>query len=885
MLDSNVTTIDISKAFPSYLSWLFTSPDNQYFSSLPLLLILSIFLLIIVVLLLLYIRLKKTITEIYIYLEVRPTDKTLKTPLSTSQLFTVLHSLEIPRSFPERFIKAKKTISYELVSTKEDGIRFVLRTPKRDVSTVKKTLLAYLPGVEIKEVLDYLPSREQTQNDQHIVIKNFKLARSYLYPLKEQPALNQHDPIAYLTAYMTKLAVGEMIALQFVCSPVAESTHPSKWQQINSIKQAFLNNEDISRYLSGTFLFFGFIPFQLIADILVFITLLPMTLISWLFTSQKDMTPSFVFEHKSKRLSDAGSTKIELYQSIREKITQPLFETTIRVYVNSTFDERGRERVNGILSAFETFNAPHQSIRLNNSFLSYIRDGFIEKFQYFQLKNRLSLFSNNPILSVTELSSLYHFPYTATTQTEDLQKIKSPQLPPPLSLKKADTAFDITFAKNKYGETETLIGQTLEERRRHTYMIGATGTGKTTLLLQMIYQDLLHGKGMAIIDPHGDLSKRVLEIIPKSRIKDVVYFNPYDIEYPIALNFLELPKDLPPVEREREKDFITSSLISVFHKLYEARYSGPRMEHILRNVILTALELEEPTLFTIYELLTNTKYRKRVVNDLSDEVLKTFWQNEFGATGSYQRAEQISPITNKLGRFLTTTLTRNILNQPKSKLNFNDIMDSKKILLCDLSKGKIGEDNSFFLGSLIIAKLELAAFRRINIPESKRIDFFLYVDEFQNFATVAFAQVLSEARKYRLGAILAHQNTVQVEADLLDTIIGNSGTIISFRTSSPKDESKILPVFSPQVEEGQIGNLPSYHFYIKINALQPQDSFTGEIDDFTVSGSSTIKEKVINNSRKVYGTITEIKKEARVIKDARKPYKENENRFNEIKTD
>ena len=314
------------------------------------------------------------------------------------------------------------------------------------------------------------------------------------------------------------------------------------------------------------------------------------------------------------------------------------------------------------------------------------------------------------------------------------------------------------------------------------------------------------------------LSKRVLEIIPKSRIKDVVYFNPYDIEYPIALNFLELPKDLPPVEREREKDFITSSLISVFHKLYEARYSGPRMEHILRNVILTALELEEPTLFTIYELLTNTKYRKRVVNDLSDEVLKTFWQNEFGATGSYQRAEQISPITNKLGRFLTTTLTRNILNQPKSKLNFNDIMDSKKILLCDLSKGKIGEDNSFFLGSLIIAKLELAAFRRINIPESKRIDFFLYVDEFQNFATVAFAQVSSEARKYRLGAILAHQNTVQVEADLLDTIIGNSGTIISFRTSSPKDESKILPVFSPQVEEGQIGNLPSYHFYIKINA-------------------------------------------------------------------
>jgi hypothetical protein len=192
------------------------------------------------------------------------------------------------------------------------------------------------------------------------------------------------------------------------------------------------------------------------------------------------------------------------------------------------------------------------------------------------------------------------------------------------------------------------------------------------------------------------------------------------------------------------------------------------MEHILRNVILTALELEEPTLFTIHELLTKTNYRKRVVNELTDEVLKTFWKNEFSAAGSYQRAEQISPITNKLGRFLTTTLTRNILNQPITKLDFNDIMDNKKILLCDLSKGKIGEDNSFFLGSLIIAKLELAAFRRINLLESDRTDFFLYVDEFQNFATTTFAQVLSEARKYRLCAILAHQNTVQLEDDLLD---------------------------------------------------------------------------------------------------------------------
>ncbi len=410
-------------------------------------------------------------------------------------------------------------------------------------------------------------------------------------------------------------------------------------------------------------------------------------------------------------------------------------------------------------------------------------------------------------------------------------------------------------------------------------MIGATGTGKTTLLMQMIYKDLENNKGLAVIDPHGDLTSRILEIIPQNRIKDVVYFNPYDIEYPIGLNFLELPKSQSPVEREREKEFITSSLISVFHKLYDARYSGPRMEHILRNVILTALELEDPTLFTIYKLLTDTKYRKRIIDGLQDEVLKTFWKNEFNASGSYQRAEQISPITNKLGRFLTTTLTRNILNQPKTKLDFSNIMDTGKILLCDLSKGKIGEDNSYFLGSLIIAKLELAAFRRINVPQNQRNDFFLYVDEFQNFATTTFAQVLSEARKYRLCAILAHQNTVQLEADLLDTIIGNSGTMISFRTGSPKDEQKIQPIFAPQVEEGQIGNLPSYHFYIKINALQPQDTFTGEIDDFTIKGNESIKHKVVEHSRNAYGTKIEVKKETVLIKEKPKKIKTTQNRF------
>jgi hypothetical protein len=338
---------------------------------------------------------------------------------------------------------------------------------------------------------------------------------------------------------------------------------------------------------------------------------------------------------------------------------------------------------------------------------------------------------------------------------------------------------------------------------------------------------------------------------------------------------LELAKNISEKELNREKDLIVSSLISVFHKLYPARYSGPRMEHVLRNTVLTALEVENPTLFTVYKLLTNHTYRKQIVETLTDPILKDFWKQEFEKLGSFQKADLISPITNKLGRFLTTSMTRNILNQKQSKLNFDEIINSGKILICDLSKGKIGEDTSSFLGSLILAKLQLAALNRVHIPMEKRSDFFLYIDEFQNFATVTFAQILSEARKYRLNTILAHQTISQIEdKDLLKVILANVGTIISFRTSNPSDEDFLLPLFSPQVEKNEISNLPSYNFYIKINALIPQDAFTGMIPNFTVLPDKNIQQNVLEFSRNTYSLKQENKSEIKTNKAFIKKMKE-----------
>ncbi len=809
--------INLYDAFPNYLIPFF----NFDYSRLTFTIIITLSLILILYIYIKYLQFRFQLKEKRLLLEVIPTSLSAQSPFSTEQLFSILHSLEKPTSFLAGLFTIKQTVSCELVSTKEDGIRYILSVPSEDASVVKKSLLAYLPGIQIKEVTDYLPANYETiSSGKHISIKEVRLKKSYLYPLQEQSLLKEHDPISYITANMTKLEKNQVVVLQIVSAPVLDNTHLQITLRVKNLQKLFLSNEDIHSALHDG-----------------------------LFSSVSSFILNLFGISKYKRISEVGTYSQNLYKTIEDKITQPLFETSIRFTVISDNESDIQKRLKGLSASFDTFSTSFQKIKVQKTFLT-----FINKIAFFMLKNRLISLWGNPILSIAELSSIYHFPYGDKAKAEDLIQVKSPKLPPPLSLKKASNDLDIVFAHNTYGETSVPIGLTLEERRRHMYMIGATGTGKTTLLLQMIHKDIANGKGVAVLDPHGDLVDQILGVLPKDRMDDVVYFNPYDVAYPIGLNVMEMKEGLSESDIQREKDLVVSSMVSIFHKLYPARYSGPRMEHVLRNTVLTALELENPTLFTVYKLLTNKSYRKQVTVDLKDQILKDFWKQEFGKMGSYQQAELISPITNKLGRFLTTTITRNILNQTKSKLDFEDIMNNKKILICDLSKGKIGEDTSSFLGSLFIAKLQLAALNRVHVPQEKRTDFFLYIDEFQNFATMTFAQILSEARKYRLNTILAHQTISQIEdKELLQVILANVGTVISFRTSNPNDERTILPLFTPQVNKNEIANLPSYNFYIKINALNPQDAFTGSTDYFEVKNNDELKLEVIENSRKKFG--------------------------------
>jgi len=363
------------------------------------------------------------------------------------------------------------------------------------------------------------------------------------------------------------------------------------------------------------------------------------------------------------------------------------------------------------------------------------------------------------------------------------------------------------FAEANYRNNFRKFGIKTDDRRRHMYLIGKTGMGKSTILENMIVEDIRAGKGVAVVDPHGDLAEKIIEFIPTSRINDVIYFNPADINYPLAFNVVE---HVEPHLRH----LVASGLIGVFQKLWADSW-GPRLEYILRNAILAILDYPGSTLLAVTRMLSDKSFRKKVIEKIQDPVVRAFWVNEFAGYADKFASEAVSPIQNKVGQFLSSSLIRNIVGQVKSNIDVRDIMDNKKILIMNLSKGRIGEDNSALLGSMMITKIQLAAMSRVDMPESDRKDFYLYVDEFQNFATGSFANILSEARKYRLNLVMAHQYIEQLGEVVKPAVFGNVGTFIVFRVGAT-DAEELVKEFTPVFTEEDIVNLPKYQFYIKL---------------------------------------------------------------------
>lgn len=802
-------------------------------------------------------QISKSLGEASTLLEITPPVFTEKSAYTTSQLFSVIHNLGSKRSVKDKLLGKKITFSFEIVSTLDWGIRYLIRASPDQVSNLKRHLYSYLPQSGIKEVADYLPKSKELI-DKHPKIFEFKLSKHFAFPLQRQNILDEHDPVAYITGMMTKLLPGELISFQIVLAP-------KRVKEVNEISRMVLRNEDVLGYLTKPDNPIVFKPILFVLRLTIKLIMKSAEELQWVISeithpSSTSMLLATQQAQSLKRMQMSmvkparviSSFEQQHIQSVQEKINQSLFETSIRVMTVMNDEKSLQNRADGIMSSLAVYSVPqYQSfvVRPNLSF------GLLNKINWITFMQRLlSLVfnSSSSLLSVSEMADLYHFPYTYTTKTEGLVKVHSPELPAPLSLKRETTQLDVMVGKNIYGGQETLVGLTKVQRHEHTYIVGKTGMGKTTIIKQMAYQDILAGKGIAVIDPHGDLVKELLRLIPEKRKKDVIYLDPTDKLWPVGLNILNPGGSF--VDEEERVEWITGAVISVFIKITPKANWGQRMEHILRNATLTALTTESPTLMTIQKLLTNKAYRQSVTATLKDLVLKQFWVDEFKQYGNMQIADIISPLTNRLGEFITSPMSRHILLQAESTIKLADIMDQGKILLVNLSKGNLGEERSSFFGTLIISLIQLAAYQRAQIPESKRKDFFLYIDEFQNFATSHFADIFSEARKFHVYIIPSHQNVAQIEdVKTAKVVLGNSGTIISLK-NGPDDEAVILPFMAPEVEKGNIINLPPHHFFMKVTNADSEEAFSGVTIPLEVEGSDSIRDFIIANTRQNYAT-------------------------------
>ena len=405
------------------------------------------------------------------------------------------------------------------------------------------------------------------------------------------------------------------------------------------------------------------------------------------------------------------------------------------------------------------------------------------------------------------------------------------------------------FAQTTYRNQLRRFGIKVDDRRRHMYVIGKTGMGKTTMMENMVLHDIYAGHGVGIVDPHGDFAEKIINYIPANRINDVIYFNPADTSYPIGFNILE-------VQFEEQKHLVAAGLMAAFKKIWPDVWS-PRMEYILNNTILALLEHPGSTLLGINRMLSDKKYRAKVVKSVKDPVIKAFWEQEFASYSEKYATEAVAAVQNKIGQFLSASVIRNMVAQVKSTIDVRKIMDEKKIFIINLSKGRIGEDNSRLLGGMLITKIQLSAMERVDTPEAERQDFFLYVDEFQNFATPSFANILSEARKYRLSLIMAHQYVAQLDELVSDAVFGNVGTMITFRIGGPDAEyfeKEYMPTYLPE----EILNLPKFSIIMKLMidgvASQPFSAMTMP----PIGRPTDSAEKIVKVSRERYGKPREV---------------------------
>lgn len=665
----------------------------------------------------------------------------------------------------EHFLYGQETISLELVA-KDQRITFFLIAPQRLQSLIERQLTSYYPDAEIEPSQDF----RLFEAPLHCAGAYFATKKNYSYPIRTYKEL-ESDPLNALTNSFSKLPIDVRAGLQVLIRPTS-----GRWRErVTAAAQAVAEGKGTTHnhWFSGLIL----------------------SILSALRSQNENKT-----EEATRRLTPIQE---EMMKRIQEKGSRVGFHTQIRLIVASPNSQEESQLVlKDIASAFSQYTAPElnflRRIKVSNVKL-FLADYILRRFRSFP----------KSLLSTEELASIYHLP-NQYIETPNIEWLMARVLPPPANFPKED-AETVILGKSVYRGQEKHIRIKTDDRRRHLYAIGKTGVGKTTFFTHEIEQDILAGRGVCYIDPNGDAVNEILELIPKERAEDVILFDPSDTERPMGLNMLEW-------KRAEDRDFLVSEWLEIFYKLFDPNRTGmvgPQFEHWGRNASLTVMARPGGgTLIDIPLLITDDAFREDTLQYVTDPVVRAFWEQQMAKTADFHKSEMYNYFISKFGRFMTNDLVRNIIGQSKSSFDFREVMDQGKILLVNLSKGKIGEANSFLLGMILVSKIQVAAFQRADIPEEERRDFYLYVDEFQNFTTDTFKTILSEARKYRLNLNITNQYIAQLPEEIRDAVIGNAGTLLSFRIGAA--DAEFMAKEFPNITEHDLVNLTFANAYIKL---------------------------------------------------------------------
>lgn len=702
-----------------------------------------------------------------------------KKELSAEQLFASLHGILRPSG---EMAYIQDHISFEIVSH-DHLIYFYVWTPKHLKDYVESQIYAQYPTVQITEMSDDYSKKDLLGKNPYTT--EIVLSKDEIFPIRTF-ATFEVDPLAGLTTVLASLSDNEEIWIQILLEPVDDGWHAKSLQYVDEVKNGkklgfFDEWQKRTAQAPGKFVY---------------------NLFSAAFTpeSYRERNAAKLKGGDKKELSPGQTTLLSAVETKAEKLG---YAVKIRVCYLGDNEAAARQRMQALVGGFKQFN----TVNLNGFSAAPIQQGETGLKAY---QNR-TFDDSGYILNIEEVASIFHLPHT-NVETPNIAYTNTKVGEPPANLPtlKNTPAEELSlFGSTTFRQANIKFGIKRVDRERHLYIIGKSGVGKSFMLNLLTLSDIYQNEGFAVVDPHGDYAQDIMKFIPESRIKDVIYINPDDANFPVAFNPMEYTD-------ENRRNNIASEIVGVLKKMFGDSW-GPRLEHILRFTLLALLETPDTTMLGITRMLTDKNYRKMIVDNITDPVVKAFWVTEFASWNDKFASEAVQPVLNKVGAFTAVPIVRNIIGQPKSSFSIRQAMDEGKILIVNLSRGRIGEDNAAILGSLIITKIQLDAMSRSDIENiAERRPFYLYVDEFQNFATESFAVILSEARKYGLRLTVANQYVSQMPEEVRDAVFGNVGSMVTFRVGAD-DAQYLSKYFEPAFEPLDLVNLDKRNIYVSMS--------------------------------------------------------------------